>query len=65
MRIFLIVPAIAATLAVAACGSTPEDRAISGAILGAAAGQAIGHDTGSTVGGAVIGGVAGAATAPD
>jgi osmotically inducible lipoprotein OsmB len=64
MRIFLIVPAVAATLALAACGYTSEDRAVSGAVLGAAAGQAIGHDTASTVGGAVLGGVAGAATAP-
>lgn len=64
MRAILIVPALLATMALAACGYTSEDRAVSGAVLGAGVGQAIGHDTGSTIGGAILGGVAGAATAP-
>ena len=43
-----------AALSLAACGTTPGERAASGGLLGAGAGAAIGK-------GAVIGGVAGAA----
>jgi len=57
--------ATAALSLLAACGSTMEQRAATGAIAGAAAGQAIGGDTGSTVAGAAVGAVAGAATKPD
>ena len=51
------------TLAVAACGSTTEDRALSGAGLGAAAGAGAAAITGGDllVGG-LLGGAAGAAT---
>lgn len=57
-------PAIAAVGLLAACGSTMEQRAATGAIGGAVAGQAIGGDTGATVAGAAIGAAAGAATTP-
>lgn len=53
--------ALAATLALGACGTSPGDRAVSGGLLGAGAGAAIGSVTGSAGAGAVIGGVAGAA----
>ena len=49
-------------LGLAACGSSPGDRAISGAGIGAAAGAAGGALTGgSPVAGALIGGAGGAA----
>ena len=40
---------VASVLVLAACGSTAEDRAISGAGIGAAAGAIIGAVTGLTV----------------
>ncbi|UPY36191.1 hypothetical protein [Sediminicoccus sp. KRV36] len=53
---------LALTGALAACGQTTGDRAISGAGLGAAAGAGVGALTGTSVlGGAAIGGVAGGA----
>ncbi|HXZ68307.1 MAG TPA: glycine zipper family protein [Alphaproteobacteria bacterium] len=55
-------PATAAlALALAACGTTSADRAVSGGALGAAAGAAIGAMTGSAATGALIGGAAGIA----
>lgn len=57
----LIAVAIASALSVTACGTTTEDRALSGAGLGALGGAAIGSVTGSAGKGAVIGGVLGAA----
>lgn len=59
-----IAPVAAMALALAACGSTMEQRAATGALGGAVAGQVIGGNTGSTVAGAAIGAVAGAATTP-
>jgi osmotically inducible lipoprotein OsmB len=59
-----LAPAAAALMLVAACGSTMEQRAATGAIGGAAAGQVLGGDTGSTVAGAAIGALGGAATTP-
>ena len=59
-----VAPALVLAGALAACGTTMEQRAATGAIGGAVAGQVIGGDTGSTVAGAAIGGVAGAATTP-
>lgn len=48
---------------VAACGSSTEDRAISGGAIGAGTGAAAGAATGGSVlGGAVLGGAAGAGT---
>jgi osmotically inducible lipoprotein OsmB len=52
---------LAAGLALAACGTTPGDRAVSGGLLGAGAGAAIGSLSGNAGAGAVIGGVGGAA----
>ncbi|HEY8697641.1 MAG TPA: YMGG-like glycine zipper-containing protein [Rhizomicrobium sp.] len=63
MRIksFAVGAMVAATLALAGCGTTPGDRAVSGGLLGAGAGAAIGSVTGSAATGAVIGAVGGAA----
>ena len=57
-------PLVGVMALLAACGTTMEQRAATGAIGGAVAGQVIGGNTGSTVAGAAIGGVAGAVTAP-
>jgi len=58
-----------AALGLAACGTTPGERALSGAGLGALGGAAIGSISGDAGTGAVIGGVAGgvigAVTSPD
>ena len=62
--ILKLTPVIAVVSLLAACGSTMEQRAATGAIGGAVAGQVIGGDTGSTVAGAVIGAGAGAVTTP-
>lgn len=60
---------VLAALTLGACGTSPGDRALSGAGIGAIGGAAIGSVTGSAGAGAVIGGVAGgvvgAATSPD
>lgn len=61
LRKFAIGAMIASALAVAGCGTTPGDRAVSGGLLGAGAGAAIGSVTGSAGKGALIGGLAGAA----
>ena len=52
---------LTAALALAACGTTPGDRAVSGGLLGAGAGAAIGSLSGNAGAGAVIGGLGGAA----
>lgn len=54
--------AAALSLALAACGYTPEQRAGSGAALGGATGAALGAATGGGVGAALAGGAIGAAT---
>jgi hypothetical protein len=54
--------ALAASLGLAACGSSTQDRALSGGALGAAAGGALGAVAGEPLGGALLGGAAGAAT---
>ena len=59
-----LAPVIGLTALLAACGTTTEPRAATGALGGAVAGQAIGGNTGATVAGGVIGAVAGAATTP-
>lgn len=56
-----IAASFVAALSLAACGTTPGDRAASGGLLGAGAGAAIGSLYGDAGTGAVIGGVAGAA----
>lgn len=63
--IIKFIPVASALALLAACGTTMEQRAATGAVAGAAAGQVLGGDTEATVAGAVIGGVAGAATRPD
>jgi osmotically inducible lipoprotein OsmB len=63
--IIKIAPLVGAMALLAACGTTMEQRAATGAIGGAVAGQVIGGNTGSTVAGAAIGGVAGAVTTPN
>lgn len=50
-----------AGLALAACGSNPQDRAISGGAIGAGAGGLAGAMMGNPLAGAVLGGAAGAA----
>jgi osmotically inducible lipoprotein OsmB len=52
----------AVLVGVAACGSSPGDRALTGGAIGAGAGAVIGSTTAvGVVPGAVVGGVAGAA----
>jgi osmotically inducible lipoprotein OsmB len=62
------VAALALSLLVAACGSNPADRAVTGAGLGAAGGAIIGAFFGApaigAAAGAAAGGAAGAATTP-
>src|SRR5215470_15296165 len=53
--------AFTAALSLAACGTTPGDRAASGGLLGAGAGAAVGSLSGNAGTGAVIGGLGGAA----
>lgn len=62
--ILKMTPLVGAMALLAACGTTMEQRAATGAIGGAVVGQAVGGNTNSTVAGAAIGGVAGAATTP-
>jgi peptidoglycan hydrolase-like protein with peptidoglycan-binding domain len=70
MRHLKICLALGGALLVAACGSSTEDRAVSGAGIGAAAGTVIGAVTGfgliqGALVGAAAGGLTGAATTPD
>lgn len=59
---YAIVLPVLLGLGLTACGSTPTDRALSGAAIGAGAGAATGALTGgSALGGAIIGGAGGAA----
>jgi hypothetical protein len=57
----VLVATFTAALSLAACGTTPADRAASGGLFGAGAGAAIGSLYGDAGKGAVIGGIAGAA----
>ena len=50
-----------AGLVLAACGTTTQDRAISGGAIGAGAGGLVGAMTGNPAAGALLGGAAGAA----
>ena len=61
LKRFALSAAVAAGLGLAACGTTPGDRAVSGGLLGAGAGAAIGSLSGNAGTGAVIGGLGGAA----
>jgi hypothetical protein len=55
-----ILVALALTLSVAACGSSPGGRAVSGGLLGAGAGAAVGSLSGNAGTGALVGGGLGA-----
>jgi osmotically inducible lipoprotein OsmB len=62
MSLRMTVLAVACTSLLAACGTTTEDRAISGGALGAGVGAGAGALTGgSPLTGALLGGAAGAA----
>ena len=70
IRITTIVTFVGIGLAVAGCGYSTGDRAVSGGLLGAGTGAAVGAVTGgSPLTGAAIGGavgaVGGAVTSPD
>jgi len=62
--ILRMAPLVGIVALLAACGTTMEQRAATGAIGGAVAGQVIGGDTKSTVIGGVAGAAVGAATTP-
>ena len=68
LRIIPATVALAGGLALAACGKSPGQRAVTGGLLGAGTGAAIGSFSGNAGTGALIGGavgaVGGAATAP-
>jgi hypothetical protein len=61
-KIFRLTILFISSLALAGCGYTPEQRAVSGAALGGATGAAIGAATGRGAGAALAGGALGAAT---
>ena len=61
LKNFAAAGAVVAVLALAACGTTPGDRAASGGLIGAGTGAVIGSLSGNAGAGAVIGGVGGAA----
>lgn len=70
LRTTLLSATVVAAFALSACGTSPGERALTGAGLGAAAGAVVGGVTGGSVGtgavvGAVAGGVVGAATTKD
>ena len=61
LRTLTICAVAASALTLAACGTDPGDRAVSGGLLGAGAGAGVAAVTGGNVGtGALIGGAAGA-----
>jgi hypothetical protein len=61
-KIFPLTILVIASIALAGCGYTPEQRAVSGAALGGATGAAIGAAAGRGPGAALAGGAIGAAT---
>jgi hypothetical protein len=61
-KIFPLTILIISSIALAGCGYTPEQRAVSGAALGGATGAAIGAAAGRGPGAALAGGALGAAT---
>ena len=62
MKLVLATPLLLATIALAGCGYSTGDRAVSGGLLGAGAGAAVSGLTGGSVGtGALVGGALGAA----
>lgn len=61
MNVFVKASSIAVLLGVAACGTTPQERGITGAGIGTAAGYA----AGAPLAGALVGGAAGVFTESD
>jgi hypothetical protein len=61
-KIFPLTILVISSIALAGCGYTPEQRAVSGAALGGATGAAIGAAAGRGPGAALAGGAIGAAT---
>jgi osmotically inducible lipoprotein OsmB len=57
-----LLPLIAVSILLAACGTDPGERALSGGAIGAGAGAVGGAMMGNPAAGAIIGGAAGAAT---
>ncbi|HKV14634.1 MAG TPA: hypothetical protein VJQ81_06295 [Reyranella sp.] len=53
--------AMGLVLALAACGETPGQRAVTGGAIGAGTGAVVGSTVGHPLGGAVVGGLGGAA----
>ncbi len=69
IRIVRLAVVLGGVLSVAACGSDPGTRAVTGGLLGAGAGAAVGGATGGNAGtgsliGAGAGAIGGAATTP-
>ena len=64
IRALMLGAALSLTTLSAACGTTTEQRAASGALIGAAGGAAVTGRVGGAVAGGVVGAVAGAATTP-
>jgi hypothetical protein len=60
MRMAPLALVAAISLSLAACGSSPGSRAVSGGLLGAGAGAAVGSMSGNAGTGALIGGGVGA-----
>ena len=59
----MMLMSVFATLALAGCGNSPGERALSGGGIGAASGAGLAAVTGGSVaGGALVGGAAGAVT---
>jgi len=65
MKLKILLPSIAAVLALVSCGTEPgpntQRGAATGGLIGAGAGAIIGHQSGRALEGAAIGGVTGAA----
>ncbi|HEY8948659.1 MAG TPA: YMGG-like glycine zipper-containing protein [Rhizomicrobium sp.] len=61
LRDFTVAVATVSMLALAGCGTSTGDRAVSGGLIGAGAGALVGAATGSAATGAAIGAVGGAA----
>jgi osmotically inducible lipoprotein OsmB len=62
MKTTLALVAGVALLGLAACGTSPGDRAASGGLIGAGTGAAAGALMGNPLAGAVVGGAVGAGT---
>lgn len=61
MRSILTLTALGSVLALAACGETPGQRAVTGGAIGAGTGAVVGSTMGHPLAGAVVGGLGGAA----